>query len=114
MFASPKLAKRRRLNRRLKAAASVLVALAAGSFIACQRQLEKWSGEAASPSVGSAGEAGGAPKDVGHDRGEAGSIDSSAAASAKVADARSPRATDAAIDVKEHRKGMPVPDNLLE
>lgn len=114
MFASPKLAKRRRLNRRLKAAASVLVALAAGSFIACQRQFEKWSGEAVSPSAGSAGEAGGAPNDADHDHREAGPLDPSDAALAKVADARSPRATDAAIDVKEHRKGMPVPDNLLE
>jgi hypothetical protein len=124
MFADPKLVKRRRQKRRLKAAASVLVALAAGTFLACQRQLEKLSGTTASPSPGPADASGDAPYEVSRNaqddapdrRGDVRVADgnSSDAFAANTADGRSPRPVDAAVDVNEHRKGMPVPDNLLE
>jgi hypothetical protein len=98
MFADPKLVERRRRKRRLKAAASVLVALAAGTFLACQRQLEKLSGTTEAPSPGVSEASGDAPTDA-----------------SRGAPEDAPRgAPDAAVDVKEHRKGMPVPDNLLE
>jgi hypothetical protein len=105
MFASPKLVGRRRLKRRLKAAASVIVALAAGSFLACQRQVEKLTGETGPPSPESPGGALGvrvrdaaAPNPVPE----------------ALADAQRTKSADAAVDVNEHRKGMPVRDNLLE
>jgi hypothetical protein len=86
VFADPKLVRRRRLKRQLKAAASVLIAVAAGTFLACQRQL----GNASSPADRE-------PSGRGVSDGD-----------------RTGSPSDAAVDVDQHRKGMPVPDNLLE
>jgi hypothetical protein len=117
VFAHPRLVRRRRVKRRLKAAASVLVALAAGTFLACQRHIEQLVADAGGgpASDGSSDAPPDAPESVGIDvRSVDGSPVDADAALVKVADARSPRPRDAAVDVKEHRKGMPVPDNLLE
>lgn len=84
MFAKKELTRRRRWKRRVKAAASVAVALAAGTFLTCQRReaAPAKSGDA-EPKHAPAREAGKpAPKDH--------------------------------VDKREHKKGMPVRDNLLE
>jgi hypothetical protein len=121
VFADPKRVRRRRLARRLKAAASIVVAVAAGTFLACHRQVAKLAGDGSEEDAGAANVPASA-SDSGIDvRQEDGSPLPNEAALV-VADARSdalaqtrdgaPR--DAAVDVNQHRKGMPVPDNLLE
>ena len=115
MFSHPGLAKKRRTRRRLKAAASIMVAVAAGTFLACQRavtSLARAGGDASTaPDAGSP-----APPPTASSRIEVRSLDGGLVADART-DAlvvRPPRASHSAVDVKEHRKGMPVPDNLLE
>jgi hypothetical protein len=112
MFADRDRVRARRRKRRLKAAASILVAVAAGTFLACQRGVET-----ARLLIDASREAG---DDARTSEGADGARDADGAPLA-VADARpdalarstaSPR--DATVDVNEHRKGMPVPDNLLE
>jgi hypothetical protein len=121
VFADPKKVRRRRIARRLKAAASIVVAVAAGTFLACHRHVAKLAGDGPEED-GSATKATAPAPDAGIDvRQEDGSPLPNDAALA-LADARSdalaqarggaPR--DAAVDVNQHRKGMPVPDNLLE
>jgi hypothetical protein len=128
MFAHPKLVRRRRVKRRLKAAASIAIAVAAGTFLACQRQVAKLAGDA-----GSGGEAGAAatatasspatqpaeaaatsaPLDASSaPPGDAANVVADARTDGLARDAATPK--DAAVDVNQHRKGMPVPDNLLE
>lgn len=127
----------RRVKRRLKAAASIGLALMAGAFLACtpdKPQKEKSRvpvpPNPTTPSVGAL-----------PPRASSARVDSSGAASAAAAPAGSagtdasgrphddarPSASSTAIvpvantphkapsvDKQEHRKGMPVPDNLLE
>jgi hypothetical protein len=105
MFAHPKLTPRRRWKRRIKAAASIAIALAAGTFLACQRQVS---------SMTRSSRINAAPGDPSDGPSAAPSPGSAALA---VVDARAdanPQSRDAAVDVNEHRRGMPVPDNLLE
>jgi hypothetical protein len=115
MFSHPGMTKKRRLRRRLKAVASIAVAIAAGTFLACQRAA---STLVEAPAEGSPPEAGPAP--VTASSGIEVLDGSLVPDAALVADARidtvavRPRPRDAAVDVNEHRKGMPVPDNLLE
>jgi hypothetical protein len=116
MFAHPKLAARRRWKRRLKAAGSLAIALAAGTFLACQRQMASMFGEGgldAGARLPGSGPSEAASGGVAPSAEESGAPDAALA----VADARArtnDRPSDAAVDVREHRKGMPVPDNLLE
>lgn len=117
MHAKPELVAKRRWKRRLKAAASVAVALAAAAFLACQKskpEEDAGSGPRETEADGPA-DAKRGPSD------DATPADAASAPEASAADARpdalakhrgGPR--DAAVDVREHRKGMPVPDNLLE
>lgn len=113
MYADPKKVRARRIKRRLKAGASILLATAAGAFIACQRIA---GGVAAPPGpspMGPDARPGPAPAD------SASSVDIPPVASGQAEEldaAPPPRAkqVDAAVDVNEHRKGMPVRDNLLE
>jgi hypothetical protein len=125
MFAKGELVARRRLKRQLKAVASIAVALAAGTFLACQRGAEHLKEmvdaargadkEAAVPDAGDATTTTGeaqvtAPIDGGPDGAEAAS-DTGAADAGPHDAAAQKRPT---VDMKEHRKGMPVRDNLLE
>jgi hypothetical protein len=97
VFAKAKLVATRRWKRRLKAAASIAVAAAAGTFLACQRGAEYVKGAVLSPEEEHA-------KDAGAD----------ARATATAQDEPVVKKDAAAVDVSEHRKGMPVRDNLLE
>lgn len=123
MFADPKKVRRRRIARRLKAAASIVVAVAAGTFLACHRQVAKLAGDGPEEDASAANAIPAQPApdagiDVTQEDGSPLANDGALA----LADARSdalvqvrdgaPR--DAAVDVNQHRKGMPVPDNLLE
>jgi hypothetical protein len=151
MFADPKKVGIRRLKRRLKAGASIVIALAAGAFLACKggeddpgpspsgpdaRTGPDRSGASSGSGSGSSSGSGSgsgnqtpteatsgsaevapdaatrAPTDAGAPApADAGPSDAMLVrdAAADAADAHAPR-----VDKKEHRKGMPVRDNLLE
>ena len=122
MHADPKKVAARRWKRRLKAAGSLALAALAGAFVACQRGVQNLQ-EAAAPSISSAPE-----------RADGGGGDASVAPVVSVtqstpdaqvlADVRSdalalPPTRDAGgdayvVDAKEHRKGLPVPDYIVE
>lgn len=129
MHAKPDMVRIRRLKRQLKAAASIGIALAAGVFLACQRSVTDKThdaeapdgAEAAKPVVDIALDASG--EDAARDgaRTEGADASSQRDATAELdagkpdALAKRPAARDAStVDKREHRKGMPVPDNLLE
>lgn len=86
MFADPKKVAKRRLARRIKATASLAIALVAGGFLACKSVADSVF-EPKTPEI--------RPDDAGSPE-------------AAVQD------TGLAVDAREHKKGMPVPDNLLE
>lgn len=114
MFVKPSDAKKRRIRRRLKAAASIAVALAAGTFLACQRGVQTIQNAIDASSEKDS------DSDTNSSQPSAPTDASSSTAmvlvtdAGKDAEARAKKLKDAAVDVKEHRKGMPVPDNLLE
>jgi hypothetical protein len=128
MFADPKKAELRRLKRRLKAGASIVLALAAGAFLACQK--EEGGPVGANPGgpdarggsdeprlrettdAADAADAGQDANDAGDAAAEAGPSDAGAEAGA--GDAGADAGKGLRVDKKEHRKGMPVRDNLLE
>lgn len=119
MFADKSLVRRRRLARRLKALASIGLAVVAGTFITCKQKadetmkaVDETRGKGADPDAAAvastAAEGGPADADAG---------DTAMAPVAPKADAMvvaKDAAPKAAFDAKEHKKGMPVPDNLLE
>lgn len=139
MFADPKEVKNRRLRRRLKAGAAVALAMVAGAFLACKG--EEKAPEPPSPSGPDARSGPGTKTAVAEDAGVDAANDTAdmdAAADAEI-DASSDAPSDAIIvadasadgsaglavrkpsapkkplvDKREHRKGMPVRDNLLE
>jgi hypothetical protein len=123
MFANPRKNRARRIKRQLKAGASILLALAAGTFLACKGKREP---DAPSPYGPDARSGPGARQGVdgpARDRlqGDAGTTDHAAADSGATGAALALRDAGAAhdaraphVDKKEHRKGMPVRDNLLE
>ena len=103
----------RRWKRRMKAAMSIALAAAAGTFLACDTGEKKPQPNV--PPNPTTPEISNLP--AAHDAG----IDAAADASADAAiDAqttalvRRDAGTDAKVDREEHRKGMPVRDNLLE
>jgi hypothetical protein len=83
----------RRLKRRLKAAAALALAAAAGTFLACSGRDKNRPNPPPNPTTDEVSNLP-APPDAG------------------TADAAADQ--DGAVDRTEHRKGMPVPDNLLE
>jgi hypothetical protein len=94
MFADPKKVSRRRLARRLKATASLAIALVAGGFLACKGAVDHIvEGTSKAPEI--------KPDD-------AGSPDTDGKGAGAEPD------TGLTVDAREHKKGMPVPDNLLE
>ncbi|MBK7399720.1 MAG: hypothetical protein IPJ34_26570 [Myxococcales bacterium] len=114
MFAKKSVVARRRLARRLKAAASIGLAVAAGTFVACKQKadeimkaLDDARGDVGEPEAAAPPASGPAT-----DAGDAAMTTTKPSSSAMVV------AKDAgpapAFDAKEHKKGMPVPDNLLE
>lgn len=136
MFADPRKVAARRIRRRIKAGAAVALALVAGAFLACKGggdvEPASPSGPDARPGPGpGARDAdGGAPDgastaegpgDAGDaatsDAGDAGDDDAGDAGSTALAvrDAGADAAAKAPrVDKREHRKGMPVRDNLVE
>jgi hypothetical protein len=95
-----KKVRRRRWKRRLKAAASLILASAAGTFLACTKGDKNRPPPAPNPTTPEVSNlpAPPPPRDAGHDAG--------------APDAGKPKGGH--VDRREHRKGMPVPDNLLE
>ena len=122
MFADPKKRRVRRWKRQLKASASILLALAAGAFLACQKDA---GGPTGKNPGGPDARSGKEPEsDAAVDAAEPGDAAPEAAAEPRDAAAESSAmvvrgdAGDAGkaphVDKKEHRSGMPVHDNLLE
>jgi hypothetical protein len=116
MHADPKQVAARRWKRRLKAAGSLALAALAGAFVACQRGVQSFQ-EATAPAITPAPERSDAAAET----------TSPADATPIVADARadslavvpSPSTRDAGadayvMDAREHRKGLPVPDYIVE
>jgi hypothetical protein len=105
----------RRVRRRLKAAASLILAATAGTFLACigKRDDKNRPTPAPNPTTTETSNLPAPPRpDAGAARPDAAHP---ADARAKPADARAkPADARAKIDRAEHRKGMPVRDNLLE
>ncbi len=130
MHAKPEKVRARRIKRQIKAALSIGVAVCAGVFLACQKS-PLASSEAGAPN---AGPTQGEPNVDATSPSEI-NVDLDDGTSKRTADATPgngpspsdaghkpdalarvlPTPTrDAAVDRNEHRKGMPVPDNLLE
>jgi hypothetical protein len=113
--AAEKKVRLRRWKRRLKAAASLVIASAAGTFLACTRGDKNRPPPAPNPTTNeisnlpapprAARDAGsdGTGRDAGADRGKA-----------MIVAPKHETAPKTGVDKREHRKGMPVPDNLLE
>jgi hypothetical protein len=122
MFADPKKVAARRLKRRLKASASIALALVAGAFLACK------GGTTVSEPAPDGPDARRGPGGVGDAPGPlekpqpaptaaAEAAPASVSSAMVVLDAGQDAAPDAhapQVDKREHRKGMPVRDNLLE
>lgn len=122
MHADPKRVVVRRWKRRVKAVASIAVALCAGAFLAaCGKTVATTSdgGDGSSDAeTGADATIDVTVKTAAADgSADAGSTDAALALVDAKSDALvkpSGGIRDAAVDVREHRKGMPVPDNLLE
>ena len=105
----------RRIKRKLKAAVSLAIAAAAGTYIACDSGEKPKHQPAPNPTTP---EISNLP--AAHDAGADAAIDAAADAAvdagvdAPKALVRRDAGVDAKVDREEHRKGMPVPDNLLE
>jgi len=104
----------RRLKRRVKAAVSLAIAAAAGTYVACKGDQadRKQAPIPPNPTTDAVTHLP-APPDAAPDAGIDAGIDAPADASTALdgpVDAR----RDGGVDKTEHRKGMPVPDNLLE
>ena len=113
MHADPRLVSVRRWKRRLKAVASIAVAVCAGVFLACGKTTKPpTDAEADVDATTARDRESAATEDATADVGAADAIVADAKSDALATPRRGPR--DAAVDVREHRKGMPVPDNLLE
>ena len=113
MFVKASDAKKRRFRRRLKAAASIAVALAAGTFLACQRGMQTIQNAIDASTGRDAENDSNAPSNAPGDASDSAAMVLVADAG-RDAEAKAKKMRDAAVDVNEHRKGMPVPDNLLE
>ncbi|MDP3278664.1 MAG: hypothetical protein Q8Q09_25970 [Deltaproteobacteria bacterium] len=128
MFADPKKTAVRRVRRRLKASASIVVAVIAGAWLACKPS----SGPGPSPSgpdarVGPDRTGGSAPPPNPEDASQPDPLDAqSDAGDSAIVEAGADGGTESGIarrrtaprtpqvDRHEHRNGMPVRDNLLE
>ena len=107
MYADEKKVRTRRLKRRLKAAASIVVALAAGTFLACKKEPPDQPEPKPPPPEAETVEP---PTTVAVEPVPPPAPSRSTA----IVPAPVPAKPKPTVDKKEHRKGMPVPDNLLE
>ena len=121
MFADKKKVGARRIKRRLKAAASIIVALAAGTFLACRKDPASESAEPNDDATSAvAGDPASSAQPAPSASASATATPSATASATSTALATTTPSGPAApkgkptVDRKEHRKGMPVPDNLLE
>lgn len=110
----------RRIKRKLKAALSLAIAAAAGTYIACDAGEKPRPNVPPNPTTDEISNLP-APRDAGADSAVDARIDAPVDASIDAPVDAAPKAlvrrdagTDAKVDRTEHRKGMPVPDNLLE
>jgi hypothetical protein len=93
----------RRWKRRLKAAASLVIASAAGTFLACTKGDKNRPPPAPNPTTNEISNLPAPPRDAGADREKA-----------MIVAPKAEKPPKTGVDKREHRKGMPVPDNLLE
>ena len=93
----------RRWKRRLKAAASLVIASAAGTFLACTKGDKHRPPPAPNPTTNEISNLPAPPRDAGAERGKA-----------MIVAPKPDEKMKTGVDKREHRKGMPVPDNLLE
>lgn len=134
MFADPKQTAARKLRRRVKAGVSIVVAVVAGTWLACRPNAQQPGPSPQGPDARTGPERSGGssppPPPPNDDRDAAngnttdgtvdgGTEDSSADASLDVSNDRAlaprrPHNRTPAVDRHEHRNGMPVRDNLLE
>ena len=112
--ADDKKVKLRRWKRRLKAAASLVIASAAGTFLACTKGDKHRPPPAPNPMTNEVSNLPAPP--TGHDAGADGGARDAAAdrGTALIVAPKHDKAPKTGVDKREHRKGMPVPDNLLE
>jgi hypothetical protein len=99
----------RRVKRRIKAAASIGLALMAGAFLACSPNKPKEKSRVPVPPNPTTPSLGSVPWPTPAVSSGASSPSSTAIVPVTKAPHKAP-----SIDKQEHRKGMPVPDNLLE
>jgi len=102
----------RRFKRRLKATASLFLAAAAGTFLACVKRGDDRPAQAPNPTTPEVPDRPAPPRDAGADRPRDAGAESDHARGD--ASARKPPKHAPKVDRAEHRKGMPVKDNLLE
>jgi hypothetical protein len=116
------IADKRRARRKIKAAVSIGLALAAGTFLACQRGVDSVqraidaarSDDALDDAQADLSRSGAAPPTPPSLAPSASQPDARTTPTTALTTSTSPKAKDASVDVHEHRKGMPVRDNLLE
>lgn len=101
----------RRIKRKLKAAVSIAIAAAAGTYMACDAGEKPKHQPAPNPTTPEISNLP-AARDAGADAAVDAATD--APADASTALVRRDASIDAKVDRDEHRKGMPVRDNLLE
>jgi hypothetical protein len=104
--AADKKVRLRRWKRRLKAAASLMIASAAGTFLACTKGDKNRPPPAPNPTTNEVSNLP-APPRAARDAGSDG-------AKAMIVAPKHETPPKTSVDKREHRKGMPVPDNLLE
>lgn len=113
--AADKKVRLRRWKRRLKAAASLVIASAAGTFLACTKGDRNRPLPAPNPTTNEISNLPAPPaaaRDGGSDAaGRDGAVDEG---KAMIVAPRQEKPAKTGVDKREHRKGMPVPDNLLE
>lgn len=102
--AAEKQVRMRRWKRRLKAAASLLIASAAGTFLACTKGDKHRPPPAPNPMT----------NEVSNLPAPGTGRDASPDGKAVIVAPKHDKTPKTGVDKREHRKGMPVPDNLLE
>jgi hypothetical protein len=111
--ATDKKVRLRRWKRRLKAAASLVIASAAGTFLACTKGDKHRPPPAPNPTTNEISNLPAPPRATPDAGSDGGARDAGSDRALIVAPKRE-KAPKTGVDKREHRKGMPVPDNLLE
>ncbi|HET9953016.1 MAG TPA: hypothetical protein VFQ61_00860 [Polyangiaceae bacterium] len=112
----------RRYKRRLKAAAALVLSVAAGTFLACQRESDKPGARPApapnptTPEISNlpAAESGGGANETNSDRSSGGVASGTVESGGGPSSGAGGAGRRNQVDRHEHRKGMPVRDNLVE